>query len=299
MWYCAVPCGVVGRRFLAVDRPPRVERADLVDLFGPLAGLVELAPPEAHHLARHLRARVGEERHHVRLGVPEVVAFVAAAGHAFGGDALLLGLGAGLGQLEQVPAHGLLAGFIAEQLDVAALPEVVQPCPLLGQEQRRAVLLRALERAVAPVGQLLGRHAGRRVVRDELDDADHLPRLDTSRDDRLGEIRSDRRRDLVRGGGLDDVAIRAGQRHPTVCTAIAEDDLAIVVEVQPRHEHAVVEGTHLAGVPTVTEGGGGNVVLILAVLAVEQLRRDDDGRGAVEHRHLERHHGKVAVGEAD
>ena len=42
--------GVVGRRLLAVDRAPRVQPADLVELAGPAAGCIEHVPAEPQQL---------------------------------------------------------------------------------------------------------------------------------------------------------------------------------------------------------------------------------------------------------
>ena len=99
---------------------------------------------------------------------------------------------------------------------------------------------------------------------------------------------------------LDEVAVRAGQRHPAVGAAVAEHDLAVVLaRAGVGTQHAVVELAHLARVDALAERGRGDVVLVLAVLAVEQLRRHDDRRRAVEQRDLERQHRQVAVGQAD
>ena len=226
--------GVVRRRLLAVDRAPREQRADLVQLGRPLAGGRQLAPAEAQHLARQLRVRVGEEGHDVDLGVPEVVALVAAAGDRLGGDALLLGLGAGLGELEQVPAQRLLPGVVADELDVALLPEAVEPLALLDDQGLGAVVERPGERAVAAVGELLGGHARRRVVRDELDDAQHLPRLHARRHHRLRQVLADGRLHRARCRSVDEVVVGAGQRHRAVGAAVAQDDLAGTLAVQAR-----------------------------------------------------------------
>ena len=130
--------GVVGRRLLAVDRAPRVQRAALAQLGRPLRGPCRSVRQRNRSSFRaDLGVGVGEERDDVDLGVPEVVALVAAAGDPLGGDALLLGLGAGLGELEQVPADRLLGGVVAAQLDVAVLPELVQPLALLGEDRPR------------------------------------------------------------------------------------------------------------------------------------------------------------------
>ncbi len=101
--------GVVGRGLLAVDRAPREERARLRQLARATAGRVEHAGSGTAARSRAIRRRgVGEERQDVDLGVPEVVALVAGAGDALGRDAGLLGAGAGLRELEQVPADRLL-----------------------------------------------------------------------------------------------------------------------------------------------------------------------------------------------
>ena len=131
----------------------------------------------------------------------------------------------------------------------------------------------------------------------ELDDAQRLAGLHPRRDDGLGEVFADGRLDVVIGRGVDDVAGRARQRHPAVRAPVAEDGAALLGAVQARLEHAVVELAHLARIVGVPEGVHRDVVLVLAVLAVEHLRGHDDRGRAVEHRELEREHGQVAVGQ--
>ena len=153
--------GVVRRGLLAVDGPPRVERPELAQLGGPLAGRVEHLPPEAEQLAGGVGVGEGQERQDVDLGVPEVVAVVATAGHALGGDPLLVGPGRRLGELEQVPADRLLGGVVALDARCRVRPRSRRATALLvGVElQPTPVLAAAVEGAVAPVGQLLGRDA--------------------------------------------------------------------------------------------------------------------------------------------
>ena len=110
MWYCAVPAGVPRGGLLAGDRPPRVQRADVADLPRPFACRVEQAAAEAQHLLGAARVRMDEEGDDVDLGVPEVVALVAAPGHALGGYAEALAAGRRLQELEQVEAHRCAAG---------------------------------------------------------------------------------------------------------------------------------------------------------------------------------------------
>jgi hypothetical protein len=85
-----------------------------------------------------LRVGVGEERDDVHLGVPEVVTVVAAGAESLRGDALLVGAGTCLSHLEQVPSDRLLCLGVAVDLDVAALPEGVEPGTLLLVERAHA-----------------------------------------------------------------------------------------------------------------------------------------------------------------
>ncbi len=168
--------GVVRRCLLAVDRPPRIQRPDLAHLAGTGARRVEHRPAEPDHLARRLLVGVGEERHDVHLGVPEVVAVVAAGAHALGGDALLLGARRRLGELEEVPTHRLLVAFVATEFDVGGRPERIEPLGLLGEQVVEPVGLGPFEGPRATIGEFLGRDPGRGVVRDEFGDADRFAR---------------------------------------------------------------------------------------------------------------------------
>ncbi len=69
--------------------------------------------------------------------------------------------------------------------------------------------------------------------------------------------------------------------------------------MQHGFEHTVIEMARLARVAAFAECGVGDVVLVLSVLAVEQLRGDHHRCGLVEQRHIEREHRQVAMGEAD
>src|SRR5699024_3414922 len=97
----------------------------------PLPRLGQQVRAEAQRVARPARLGEGQERDHIDLAVPEVVALVAGAGHALGGDAPLVRAGRGLRQLEQAPAGGLLGRGLAGQLDVRAAPEVLEVLTLL------------------------------------------------------------------------------------------------------------------------------------------------------------------------
>jgi len=74
----------------------------------------------------------GKEGHHVDLGIPEVMTFIAVAGETFRWHAGAVGSGRRLSELEDAPSHCLLdSGFGAAHLDVAAPPEIGQPFALL------------------------------------------------------------------------------------------------------------------------------------------------------------------------
>ena len=62
------------------------------------------------------------------------MAVVARPGQALGGDRALLAAGARLEDVEQREAHGLLQLGVAVDLDVGALPEVVEIGALLGEQ---------------------------------------------------------------------------------------------------------------------------------------------------------------------
>ncbi len=158
---------------------------------------------------------------------------------------------------------------------------------------------------MAAVGHLLSRDAARRVVCHVLRQPDRLAGMGLDREDRLGEVVADGRLDLVAARRLELVAVGAGHRHPAVRAAVPERDLTtgrivrIVVPLQLRLEDAAVELAGLAWVDALAEGVGRHVVLVLAVLSVQQLRRDDDRGVAVEQGHVEAHHCEMPVLEAD
>ena len=99
-----------------------------------VARRVDRREPPAQRLADRLGRGVGEQRQHVGLGVPEGVAVVAGAGQALGGDRPALAAGARLEGVEEAEADRLLELGVAVELDVGALPEVVEVLALGGDE---------------------------------------------------------------------------------------------------------------------------------------------------------------------
>ena len=135
----------------------------MADLARPLARGVEHPDAEVEDLARPARAGVHQERDDVDLGVPEVVALVAAAGHALGRHAQALGARRGLHEVEEVEAHGPLELGRALDLDVAALPERGHVPRVLALDRLVAVEPGAVERAVDAVDEV----ARRRLAADQ------------------------------------------------------------------------------------------------------------------------------------
>ena len=216
--------------------------------------------------ARRLGPRVGEERHHVHLHVPEVVALVAARRDALGGDAVLARLGRRLRQLEQVPAHRLLVGQrtidialgSADDLDVARRPEALEPSLLVVDQTDEPVVHDAVERAGAPSRQLVDvvddhvavvrRRVPRRVVGEVLDEAQRLALAHRRGDLDAALVRADLDGDQRIELRLDVMPHGARDRHAAVGALEAERHLVVAVGVQPRPQHAVTERPRATGV---------------------------------------------------
>mgnify|MGYP000895072032 CR=1 FL=1 len=105
----------------------------LVDLPGSLPGLVEHVVPVSQETLGDVRRRIGEKRHDIDLGVPEVVAVVATAGQALGRDAVTFHSRRSLEQLKEVEADGLLQHRSTADHDIAPGPEVLYELTLVGK----------------------------------------------------------------------------------------------------------------------------------------------------------------------
>ena len=158
--------GVVGRRLLAVDRAPREERAALGEVLRAPAGRVQHVVAEAQRAAGHRRRGVGQERQHVDLGVPEVVAAVAGAGHPLRRHAGLLGPGGRLRDLEEVPADRLLQRRLAVHHDVRPRPQYASSQWRCASNWGSTPSRHPVQGAAAPVDQLADGHPARGVVGD-------------------------------------------------------------------------------------------------------------------------------------
>ena len=170
----------VARALLAADRAPREGRARQARAAGRVPRLRQGRVPPAQRVRGRLRSGVGEHRQHERLGVPEAVAVVAGPGQALRRDRPPLGPGTGLQHVEQREPHGLLELGVALDLDVGALPELVQVRPLL-RDQPVPAGVRAHRRAPRRPGRARRAASGRRpAIGDELDQPQALARLAAS-----------------------------------------------------------------------------------------------------------------------
>ena len=154
---------------------------------------------------------------------------------------------------------------------------------------------------MAAVGELLGGHAGRRVVGDQLDDAQRLARPASAPSTTVFARSSPTAvLDRARRRRVDEVAVRARQRHPAVGAAVAEHDLAVTLAVEPGDRgRGGRTGAACAGRSPCR---GHAAATWYSSSPSWRLSSCDDttiGADAVEQRDLEREHRQVAVGEAD
>ena len=86
---------------------------------------------------------VRQHRKHETFGVPEGVAVVAGAGEPLARDRPALGASTGLQYVKQPEPHGLLAVGVALDLDVGAVPELVEVVALQVEQALPAGVARA------------------------------------------------------------------------------------------------------------------------------------------------------------
>ena len=111
---------------MTTNRAPRERRALQAQLCRPLAREVERPVAPSQGISDRVRCGVGQHRQHEGLGVPERVAVIAGTGQPLGGDRALLSPCARLQDVEQAEPQRLLELGISVELDIGAVPEVVQ-----------------------------------------------------------------------------------------------------------------------------------------------------------------------------
>ena len=120
--------------------------------YRPLARECERPLTPAQGVSGGARRGIGQHRKHVRLGVPEGVAVVTWASQALCRDRPLLGPRAGLEGVELGEANCLLELRVAVDLDVGALPEVLEVSALLFDESVPAGVMRLGDRCPVSAG---------------------------------------------------------------------------------------------------------------------------------------------------
>ena len=225
-----------------------------------------------------------EERDDVDLGVPEVVALVAAPGHALGGHAEALAAGRRLQELEQVEAHAALQVRGAGQLDVAPLPEVGDVATVLLLDRVVSLAARPVQRPVHPRHEVTRRRLRRPVVGDVLGQPQRGARLEVRQHDDASAVALRACVDGDRGLGLDVVLHAARHLESAVAGRELEDGARAVRAGRERHEHLLGEALPAA-----------RVVRGLAGSVGHQLGGDGDTDVLVERDDLVVHGGQVAI----
>ena len=147
-------CGIVCRGLVAIDGSPGEEGPPLIYLSRALPGLVEITVPELQEVPGNARRGVDQEGHHVNLGIPKVMTFVALPGEPLGRQPRALCSACRLDDLKHVEAKRLLGGRIATHMDITPLPEIIQALLLPLEQVVETVAHRSVQRALRPFAQL-------------------------------------------------------------------------------------------------------------------------------------------------
>ena len=169
MWKAAVPAG----QYPEHSRPSIVRHGKVAPSnprsLARVARQAQCRVAPAQRVADGVRRGVGQDGQDEGLGVPEGVPVVAGAGEALGGDRAPLAAGARLQGVKEREAHRLLELGVTFQLDVGALPEVVQVVALFGEQSLPAGAPRLGQRRGDLIAQRRRRASARPSVGDELD----------------------------------------------------------------------------------------------------------------------------------
>ena len=226
----------VRRALVAADRPPRERGAVEAQLARALGGEVERRVAPVERIADGRGGGVGEHGQHEALGVPEDVPVVAVARQPLGGDRALLRARGGLQRVEEGEAHGLLELVVAVDLDVGALPVVVEVLALVVEEAGEPRAPRGRERGAGLVADRDHRALAGPAVGQVLGQRQRLAVAD------LGAHRHPR--EVVEALVLGDRALRSldlvvhPRRHPqgALARAVHEHRAQLVGAVVLRHE---------------------------------------------------------------
>ena len=221
--------GPVSGTFVAADRPPREGRTFDAELARALPRQVEgrVAPPQ--RIGGRVRRRIGQHREDEALRVPEGVAVVAGPGQALGRDRALFRARSGLEGVEQRKANSLLELRVAVELDVGAIPEVVEILTLQGDEAVPTGVARLRERRDDEIANGRKRSLARPAVGDELDDPYSLPDTDVGGNRHSTHFRRALGARDRSFGAFDDVIHSCRDAQSTALRRVNEHDSRVVV----------------------------------------------------------------------
>jgi len=216
------------------------------------------------------------------------VTVVARPREPFGGDCALLRSDTGLESVEEREANRLLELVVAVELDVGALPVVVEELALTLYQSVPTCVACCSERSTDLVAHGGARPLARPAIREELDDPQplFLREIRRNRDptDVLTALRH-RRRTL---GPLDEVVYRRRHSEPTPPGRVDEGDPCIagqeLFRLERRFEHGCCSRVGLGQA---------------ARLVGDELRLDDDAQWGIEWLDLVENRGGRTLDERD
>src|SRR5262245_14998112 len=101
-------CRIIGRCFFAVDGPPWIHGAPLIQLTRALTSLVQHAMTETKQIFGYAGCSVRQKRQHIDFTVPEVMALIGATCEPFRRHAGVFCASRCLQDMEQIESDGLL-----------------------------------------------------------------------------------------------------------------------------------------------------------------------------------------------
>ena len=175
-------------------------------------------------------------------------------------------------------------------LDVAATPEIGHVLLLRGEQLAEPLVHDAIQGPVGPPAQLLGRGRRRGVIDHALGEMDRASGLGLDGEGDLTEVRGVDSLVPVRARGLQGMVDGTRQGELALFGRVAQHDPTILGVACPGMEQTAGKAPGLPRIVSVRAG---------ARLFSHHLRRDHDGGGRVEKRHLVGDGGDVLVGEGD
>ncbi len=154
-----------------MDGAPRKARAVEVEFFRTLPREIQCRRTPPQRIGGRVRRGVSQDGKDETFGVPEGMPVVAGAGEALSRDRPAFGARTGLQHVKEPEPHGLLAVRIAVDLDVGAVPELVEVVTLRVEQALPAGVTRPGDRGRGLVTQRRTGTQARPAVRQVLDDA--------------------------------------------------------------------------------------------------------------------------------